>query len=50
MHWLTPKSDPWIAKSADGYYAIAKEHHGEYGAFEIPALWATPSQLSTPYR
>jgi hypothetical protein len=47
--WIKqPAGEPFIAKSAEGYYGVVKGAglaHGDFTAFHIEALWASPTEL-----
>lgn len=47
MQWFTPRefSSPWVSKSSDGYYAVAQPLMGAYGAYNVEAMWATPTLI-----
>jgi hypothetical protein len=48
FHRPRDTSSPWVLKSDDGYYAVAKgesPHVGTFEAFHIEAVWATPTSI-----
>lgn len=45
LQWVTPCDATWASKSTNGYYAISREHPGEFMAHHIEALWARPDEI-----